>query len=162
MKRCRSPFGARSRVALVCALLTVAAASGTRGQVRTSVWYGIAGAASTDFPQRVERLVTTVLRRQFDGLSYTQNQRDEVYRALASQRPDDLVFVSGKAADVRALVTDDRLGAIARLNLELINVRVGASPFFLFTRSDLVARLRDRSTPAPRVVYASRAGPLQQ
>lgn len=131
-------------------------------QARVSGWYSIQSAASTDFTQQVERLVTTVLRRRFDGLPFTPTQRDGLYRLLASHGPDDLIFISGTAADVRSLVSDDRLGIVGKLNLELINVRVGAAPFFLFTRSDQVRRIRDQSAAPPRVVYASRAGALQQ
>jgi hypothetical protein len=161
MQGFRKRSGLLTSLAASAMILTSLAGPPARGQVRTSAWYSIQGAASTEFTQQIERLVTTVLRRRFAGLPFTPGPRDVVYRQLASQAPGDLVFISGTAADVRSLVTDDRLGVVGKLNLELINVRVGAAPFFLLTRADQVAAIRNQTAPAPRMVYAARAGPLQ-
>jgi len=161
MKGFRRRSGLLTSIAAGAMILTGLDSPPASGQVRASAWYSIQSAASTDFTQQIERLVTTVLRRRFPGLPFTPAPRDVVYRQLASQAPGDLIFISGSAADVRSLVTDDRLGAVGKLNLELINVRVGAAPFFLLTRTDQVAAIRNQSAPAPRVVYAPRAGPLQ-
>jgi hypothetical protein len=157
----RRPSGSLTSLAAAAMILTGLGTEPARAQVRTAVWFSIQSAAATDFTQQIERFVTTVLRRRFPGLPLTPATRDVVYRQLASQAPGDLVFISGTAADVRSLVTDDRLGVVGKLNLELINVSIGAAPFFLLTRADQVAAIRNQTAPPPRVVYAPRAGPLQ-
>lgn len=158
MNRYRNSLGRLTSLALLGVALAGARDS---AQTRPSAWYAIDGPTPNEFTQRIQTLVTTVIRRRNPDLLVTPGRREAIYRVLGSQNPNDLLFISGTAADVRSLVTDDRLGVVAKLNLELLNVRMGATPLFLFTRSDQVQRIYDKAAPPVRVVYASRAGALQ-
>jgi hypothetical protein len=129
-------------------------------QPRQGTWFSLQSASPSSLRQQIERLVTDVLGQIDGGLSYSVGSPATLAETLASRAPTDLTFVAGRAADIAEFVRTDRFQIVDRLKLEVVNARLGAAPFYLFTNGEKARNLRQPST-APRVLYASRAGALQ-
>jgi hypothetical protein len=145
----RSLFASGATV-VAAALLASAPHAQTQG-----VWFSLQNATASPLRQQIERLVTGLL-----GVSYTPGTSATLSNVLASRAPTDLTFIAGRADEIDTFVRNDRFQQVERLKLEVINARLGATPFYLFTNGAKASGLRQAGRPA-RVLYASRGRVLQ-
>lgn len=149
-----SAFGAVCALGLQGALPPAAHAQSSRGD-----WFTLQSATPSSQRQQIEQLVTEALGRTGGGLRRDAIPLTTAAESLASRAPTDLVFIAGRSSDIVDLVRNDRFQLVDKLKLEVVNARLGASLFYLFTNGEKAGRLRQPSGPV-RVVYASRAGQL--
>lgn len=164
-------MSSRSRSLFNSVVMSVAAAAaalliGGRGtttlQAQPAVrgdWISLQGPTASAQLQQIEQLVTETLGRGA-GVRRSILPLASAAESLAARAPTDLVFVSGRAAELTEFVRTDRFQLIDKLKLELVNTRLGASLFYLFTNSEKAGRLRQPGQSI-RVIYAARAGQLQ-
>lgn len=159
--KCLCSNAALASVGAACALaLNGAASADLRAQARRGDWLTLQSAAPSAQRQQIEQLVTEAL-----GRGDTPPRRETLALAsasesLAARAATDLVFISGRSADLVELVRNDRFQLVDRLKLEIVNARLGTSLLYLFTNSDKAVHLRQPTGPI-RVLYAPRAGQLQ-
>ncbi|MQA29015.1 MAG: hypothetical protein GEU82_04135 [Luteitalea sp.] len=154
-----------NRLRCLSASLVAALAAGTLSvqpdaQVRGGAWFSLQSTSPSPLGQQIERLVVDVLGNRYGNLAYSTGAASTISGMLATRGPTDLTFVAGRAADITEFVRNDRFQTIAKLRLEIVNARLGAAPFYLFTNAEKERNLRQPSAPV-RVLYASRAGTLQ-
>jgi hypothetical protein len=154
-----SSSAALSAFAVVCALGIHDTAFPVHAQSPRGDWYSLQSVTPSPQRQQIEQLVTEALGRTGGGLRRDAVALASAAESLASRAPSDLIFIAGRASDIVDLVRNDRFQIVDRLKLEVVNARLGASLFYLFTNGEKAGRLRQPAVAA-RVLYASRAGQL--